>query len=162
MGAPQKSENTGRRVAAPTGEKSLVRNQPCEDDGGERHTFDQCRGQQHVGGDSTAGFRLAGDAFDRLAADATDAEPGADHGQTHSDARAGYAKSMANISGLREDCYHVRHSKISSRAIKARILAASIGRGCFADVVGGPGVGKKPRGIVRKFSVSFNVPARPR
>src|SRR5437867_620534 len=59
-----------------------------EHEGGERHAFDEGRRQDHGAADIARRLGLPRDRLDRLAADAADAEPGADHGEAEPDPRA--------------------------------------------------------------------------
>src|SRR5271170_1973854 len=70
------------------GLKQLADQHEGENNRREGDAFDQCGGDDHVGADLAGGFGLAGDAFDGLAADLTDAPAGADDAQSHADGRS--------------------------------------------------------------------------
>ena len=52
------------------------------DHGEQSNTFDECRGDDHVGADGSGHFRLACDRLHGVAADEADAETSADCGET--------------------------------------------------------------------------------
>src|SRR5262249_33971039 len=53
----------------------------ADDQSEERKSFDQCRGDDHVGADASAGFRLTSDGFHRVPADVADALAAANNGK---------------------------------------------------------------------------------
>jgi len=90
--------------------------QQREDERGQCRAFDERRGQDHRAADISRRFGLPRDRFDRLAADAADAEPGPDDGEPHPDAGAKQrvvVQRGRDFGGSLEQHEHVVHFVLS-------------------------------------------------